>query len=111
MHCEKICSELHIPIYIEKVNLNLKTGDSVEENAREARYQALQKYIDKNSVLLTAHNLNDQAETFLLQALRGAVPKGLSAMPIQKKFGEGYLIRPLLLTPREEIEKYALENK
>lgn len=109
-HCEKICAELHIPIHIEKVDLNLKSGDSFEENAREARYSALQKYIDKNSILLTAHNLNDQAETFLLQALRGAGSKGLSAMPVKKKCGEGFLIRPLLSFSRDELEKYAREN-
>lgn len=107
-HCKKICAELNIPLAIEKVNLNLKPGDSLEENARNARYVALQKYIDKNSVLLTAHNANDQAETFLLQALRGAGPKGLSAMPVKKKLGNGFLIRPLLNFSRDELEKYAL---
>src|SRR3990167_7000297 len=107
---KKICAELNIPIAIQKVNLNLKPGDSLEENARNARYTALQKYVDKDSVLLTAHNANDQAETFLLQALRGAGPKGLSAMPIKKKLGDSFLIRPLLHFTREKLEKYAKEN-
>ncbi|EKD70439.1 MAG: tRNA(Ile)-lysidine synthetase, partial [uncultured bacterium] len=53
------------------------------------------------------HNLNDQAETFLLQALRGAGPKGLSAMPISKKIGLGKLIRPLLQYSRSDILIYA----
>lgn len=70
--------------YNRKITIDLKPGDSLEEKAREARYAILQKHIDKNSVLLTAHNANDQAETFLLQALRGAGPKGLSAMPLRK---------------------------
>lgn len=109
-HCKKICAELNIPIAIEKVDLNLKPGDSLEENARDARYISLRKYIDKNSVLLTAHNANDQAETFLLQALRGAGPKGLSAMPMKKKLGDSFLIRPLLNFSREQLEKYAREN-
>ena len=111
LHCKKICDDLGIPIAIETVDLNLKPGDSLEENARNARYAALHKYIDKNSVLLTAHNANDQAETFLLQALRGAGPKGLSAMPAKKRLGDGFLIRPLLSFSREKLEKYALENK
>ena len=111
LHCKKICAELNIPIAIQKVNLNLKPGDSLEENARNARYTALQKYVDKDSVLLTAHNANDQAETFLLQALRGAGPKGLSAMPFKKKLGNSFLIRPLLHFSRDALEKYARENK
>ncbi|MCX7124384.1 MAG: tRNA lysidine(34) synthetase TilS [Gammaproteobacteria bacterium] len=110
LHCEKTCNALNIPITIEKITIDLKPGDSLEEKAREARYAILQKHIYKNSVLLTAHNANDQAETFLLQALRGAGPKGLSAMPLRKKFGDSFLIRPLLNASRDEIEKYALEN-
>ena len=110
-HCKKTCNHLQISLTIEKINIHLKPGDSLEEQARNARYEILKKYIDKNSVLLTAHNLNDQAETFLLQALRGAGPKGLSAMPVKKKFGESFLIRPLLHISRDEIEIYAKEKK
>ncbi|EKD77022.1 MAG: tRNA(Ile)-lysidine synthetase [uncultured bacterium] len=110
-HCKKICGELNIPISVEKITLDLKPGDSLEEQARLARYAALRKYLDKDTVLLTAHNLNDQAETFLLQALRGAGSKGLSAMPDIKKFGNRVLIRPLLHFSREQLEQYALENK
>ncbi|MCX7120657.1 MAG: tRNA lysidine(34) synthetase TilS [Gammaproteobacteria bacterium] len=109
-HCAEICDALNIPIKIEKINIDLKPGDSLEEQARNARYAILQQHIDKNSVLLTAHNANDQAETFLLQALRGAGPKGLSAMPIKKKLGEGFLIRPLLHFTRDDLESYAKEN-
>lgn len=111
LHCEKICKALNIAIFIEKITLNLKPGDSLEEEARRARYDVLKKYIQNDTVLFTAHNLNDQAETFLLQALRGAGPKGLSAMPVKKKFGEGFLIRPLLSFSRDDLEQYARENQ
>ena len=100
-HCQAICDELWIPMVVEKITIHLKPGDSLEENARQARYTILEKYIDKTSVLLTAHHLNDQAETFLLQALRGAGPKGLSSMPVKKKLGRGFLIRPLSNYSRE----------
>ena len=109
-HCQKVCAELNIPIYVETINIELKPGDSLEEKAREARYDILKKYVDKNTAVLTAHNLNDQAETFLFQALRGAGTKGLSAMPMKKKLGEGFLVRPLLNTSRDDIEKYARDN-
>ena len=109
-HCEKTCKQLNIPIHIEKITLNLKPGDSLEEQARLARYAALKKYTDHKTILLTAHNLNDQAETFLLQALRGAGLKGLSAMPAVKKFGNSFLVRPLLSFSRDSLENYAREN-
>lgn len=111
MHCQKICDALTIPLIIEKISMACHPGDSLEENARNARYAALKQYIDKNSVLLTAHHLNDQAETFLLQALRGAGLKGLSAMPVEKKFGKGILRRPLLSFSREQLECYARNHR
>ncbi len=110
-HCKKICENLEIELMIEKITINLKAGDSLEEQARLARYKTFEKYIEKNSVLLTAHNLNDQAETFLLQALRGAGPKGLSAMPIEKKLGLGKLVRPLLSYSRADILEYAKKHQ
>lgn len=109
-HCEAICRELSIPFSAEKITLNLKPGDSLEEEARVARYAVLKKYVDANTVLLTAHTCNDQAETFLLQAMRGAGSKGLSAMPVKKKLGASYLIRPLLSLTRDALEIYAREN-
>ena len=110
-HCQSVCDALTIPIHIEKITLNLEPGDSLEEKAREARYAILKKYTDKNSVLLTAHHLNDQAETFLLQALRGAGSKGLSAMPVKKTWGASFLIRPLLNISRDALEKYANDHR
>lgn len=109
-HCQKVCHDLDLPITVETIKLALKPGDSLEEKARQARYDVLKKYVKKETVLLTAHNLNDQAETFLLQALRGAGPKGLSAMPVQKHFSEGVFLRPLLSFSRDALEKYAREN-
>ena len=106
-HCHTVCTALNIPIFIEKIKLQVKPRDSLEEIARDARYAIFKQYLAKNSVLLTAHHLNDQAETFLLQALRGAGPKGLSAMPVTKKWGEGILMRPLLSFSRDELAAYA----
>jgi tRNA(Ile)-lysidine synthase len=107
LHCEKTANTLHIPIVIESVTIDLQPGDSLEENARNVRYAILKKYVNDNAVLLTAHTMNDQAETFLLQALRGAGSKGLSAMPEKKRIGHGIQIRPLLHFSRQDLEKYA----
>lgn len=109
-HCEKTANALPIPIVIESVTIDLKPGDSLEENARNARYAILKKYVNDNAVLLTAHTMNDQAETFLLQALRGAGSKGLSAMPEKKRMGNSFQIRPLLHFSRSDLENYARDH-
>ncbi len=54
--------------------------------------------------LLTAHHREDQAETLLLQALRGAGVKGMSAMPVCRPFGSGWHVRPLLDVARSDLE-------
>ena len=82
-------------------------GRSPEEAARAARYAALETLVREDEVLLAAHHRDDQAETVLLQLLRGAGPGGLAGMPACARFGGGYLARPLLDTPRARIERYA----
>jgi len=62
------------------------------------------------SVLLTAHHQDDQAETLLLQMIRGAGVKGLAAMPMLKKENEVWHARPLLNTCRQQLLDYAREN-
>lgn len=99
-----------------KNNLNnnsnkLYNNLGLEAYAREARYNIFKKIINTdNKILLTAHHLNDQAETFILQLMRAAGPKGLSAMPDVKKFSYGYHIRPLLDYSRKELLNYAKQN-
>jgi tRNA(Ile)-lysidine synthase len=61
--------------------------------------------------MLTAHHQDDQAETFLLQLLRGAGVKGLSAMPEMKEFSQAKHARPLLTFSRAQLLQYAQEQK
>jgi tRNA(Ile)-lysidine synthase len=58
-------------------------------------------------LLLTAQHQDDQAETLLLQLLRGSGPGGLAAMPRLNRFGPGWLARPLLEFSRTELEVHA----
>ncbi len=110
VHCEQICQQLDVALDVIYVDAQKKSGQSPEESARIARYQALQENLNDNDCLLTAQHLNDQAETFLLQLFRTASAAGLSAMPAVRRFG-GYLhCRPLLNFSREEIERYAKDN-
>ncbi len=103
-HCEAVCRNLNIPIEIVRINAHPSIGQSPEDAARQARYAALAEGISPGGMLLTAHHQDDQAETVLLQLLRGSGPEGLSAMPICSEFSLGLHVRPLLDVSREEIE-------
>lgn len=106
-HVERFCFKNKIPLEVVKVEIKAK-GESIEAKAREARYEAFKKRIDKNSALLLAHHQDDQAETLLLQLFRGAGIKGLASMPQFCTFSKGFLFRPLLNYSRNEILAYAI---
>jgi tRNA(Ile)-lysidine synthase len=106
-HCAVQAEALKVPLILKQVDAKASKGQSQEAYAREARYEAFAEVIRDSEVLLTAHNLNDQAETVLLQMLRGAGVKGLAAMPEQRHFALGTLYRPLLGVSRQTIEEYA----
>ncbi len=110
-HCQHICFELDIPLTIIEVDARRKNGQSPEASARTARYQAFSQLLDKNECLLTAQHLDDQAETLLLQLLRGSGTKGLSAMPRVKPFSKGYLCRPILDYKKTDILEYAKQHQ
>jgi len=82
--------------------------ESIEAWAREQRYTALARLARRHGceVVLLAHHRRDQAETFLLQALRGAGTAGLSAMPRSVERNGVRWIRPWLHLSRDEIEAY-----
>jgi len=109
-HCQKICAELKVDLQIIKVEVKRSKGVSIEEAARDARYTALAKMLQENDGLITAHHADDQAETCLLQFLRGAGIKGLASMPAIINFAQGFLARPFLSVTRAEILNYAQKN-
>jgi tRNA(Ile)-lysidine synthase len=98
--CQVQCERLRVPLTVLTVNVEVRPGDSLEAAARDARYAALAADLAPGECLLTAHHTRDQAETLLLQALRGAGLKGLAAMPACRKFGPGWHVRPLLDVPQ-----------
>ena len=105
--CEKTCRELNIPLQIQKVIIDKKSGLGVEATARNARYAALNQ-ADFDFICLAQHQ-NDQAETLLLQLARGAGVKGLAGMAavdLQRR-----LLRPLLNVGRAALEAYAKQNQ
>lgn len=108
-HCRDYCRQQDIPFQSIPLSLQPVSGESTEALAREARYAAIQQLMQPGEVLLTAHHRDDQAETLLLNLLRGSGVRGLSAMPMIRPFGEGWLARPLLEISGADIEAYATE--
>jgi len=106
-HCRAICQHYAIPLIIKTVATKPAKGDSIEAFARQARYECIAPHIDNGSVFVSAHHQRDQAETLLLQLMRGAGHDGLKGMPVIKAFANGHYCRPLLHTPYRNIIDYA----
>lgn len=109
--CEQSANQHQFTYISHRVQLTPQAGESLENLARIERYGVFKNYIDAQSLLLTAHHQDDQAETFLLQCLRGAGVKGLSSMPVITSFAEGYHCRPLLHHAREDLEAYSKHHQ
>lgn len=109
-HCQQICENYGIAFKAIRVDLAEKSAQGFEAAAREARYKMFAQQMEPGDILLTAHHLDDQAETFLLQALRGAGINGLAAMPASKPFANGEHHRPLLAMTRQQLEEYAAQH-
>ncbi len=105
--CESLCEALGVPLSTIAVPVMAPAGVSIEAAARDARYAALGAQLRAGECLLTAHHGEDQAETLLLQALRGAGLKGLASMPVCRPFGAGWHLRPLLGVRRADLRKFA----
>lgn len=105
--CRATCRAEGIPFELARVDARSRPGQSPEEAARAARYLALRGFMAPGDTLLTAQHRDDQAETLLLQLLRGAGLAGLAAMPERAEFAPGFLARPLLAFSRRELHGYA----
>lgn len=112
--CEKDCAEYQIPFYTVSLNLSLHHQSNIEAIAREERYKVFQQYLHKEQFLVTAHHLDDQAETLLFRLIRGCGLHGVSAMSetrtLSKEAGN-QLIRPMLDLSKQAIEAYAKKNQ
>lgn len=86
------------------VSVDLSEGPSPEAKAREARYGALEQAVAGNESVLLGHTRNDQAETVLLNLIRGAGLRGLSGMPYQRT---SQMYRPFLDVTRDETRELA----
>jgi len=110
-HCEATARSLGVNFYAERVRIRRDAGESVEAAAREARYRALDVMGTRYGLaaLWLAHHADDQAETVLLQLLRGAGIAGLAAMAPQR-IDEAFAlqrVRPFLHLLRAQLQRYA----
>jgi tRNA(Ile)-lysidine synthase len=105
--CEKLCAKLSVPLDIHYIQLPKKKSLGIEGEARQLRYEKLLQ--SKSDLVVLGHHADDQAETFLLQLIRGAGVKGLSSMAHFDDTKK--LWRPLLKVSRSDIENYAKQHK
>ncbi len=115
--CRQLCAALDIDLFVKQVDAR-KTAQqydlSPEHGARKARYRAYQQIAKKwgATKLALGHHLDDQAETVLLNLLRGTQAKGLGGIPVRRPLCAGVeIVRPLLCVTRKEVETYLVQNK
>ena len=104
VHCQQICTTFNVPLIVEKVQV--EQTDGIEAGARQARYQAIARHLQADEILVTAHHLQDQTETFLLALKRGSGIQGLGAMQTQSIVYDLPVFRPLLSFSRQQLENH-----
>jgi tRNA(Ile)-lysidine synthase len=105
--CRRLCKRLGVPLTVKKVTV-AKRGDGLEAAARKARYAVFREI--RADLIALAHNRDDQAETVLMNLLRGAGPRGARGMLSKSSSHGKTFLRPLLDVPREDIVAYAREH-
>ncbi len=106
--CLRLCQSLGVPLSTTRLALSRAPQESIEALAREARHAALRSL--DCAVVALAHHADDQAETVLLQLLRGAGVAGLAAMP-EFDAGQPIFWRPLLACTRAQILEWAEQRR
>ncbi|HET7730284.1 MAG TPA: tRNA lysidine(34) synthetase TilS [Usitatibacter sp.] len=108
--CERFCANHGVPLTVEYVRVDPGSPLGIEAAARLARYAVYSARTE--SFLALAHHLDDQAETVLLQLLRGTGLKGIAAMPeLRPLRGTGVQVfRPLLDIPRARLLEHAQDR-
>ena len=112
MLVRETCQDRFIPYFIESFdteNYSKENKLSIQLAARKLRYDWFQELLSENQLdyLVTAHHLDDNVETFLINFVRGTGLEGLTGIPPQN----GNIVRPMLPFSREEIENYAQANQ
>jgi tRNA(Ile)-lysidine synthase len=112
---EDLCIHLDIPLHLHHANIPKRvaeTRETIEEAARNVRYEFFTSLLASGhaDAILTAHTLDDQAETVLMKLLRGAWTEGLSAIHPIVTLPKGKILRPFLQTRRTGIEAFLKQS-
>jgi tRNA(Ile)-lysidine synthase len=110
-HCRDLADGLDIDFTTRRVDVDPNSGSGLEAAARAARYKALAEHLRSGDWLLSAHHRDDQAETLLLNLMRGSGPAGIAGIGLINPFGHGWLVRPLIDVSRTALEEYAADAK
>jgi len=108
-HCRQLAADFGIDFMVEKVDVDTGSGSGLEAAARDARYKVLARHVQHDDWLLSAHHRDDQAETLLLNLMRGSGPAGLRGIGAINPFADGWLVRPLIDVSRAALQAYAVE--
>lgn len=111
-YVKEFCENIGVNCYIKRVDVQKESQEqkiSTELAGRNARYKFFEEIAKKEKAnkIATAHNANDNAETVLMNFMRGSGTSGLKGI---EKIRDGKFIRPIIECNRKEIEQYAEEN-
>ena len=115
VHCQKLCELLEVPLVVTHVNAHHRSGESPEDAARQARYQAYAQVLKTHwggtiHDIALAQHADDQVETLILALSRGAGLPGLSAMPVVAERGGLRIHRPWLNVPAHQLRDWLLQE-
>lgn len=109
IHCKDFANSIGVECVVETVTVE-NHGKGIEDGARQQRYRVFEHHLKRHDILLTAHNLGDQAETLLFRLFRGTGLRGLRGIQHNRKMGLGRVVRPLLEVAKANIQEYAVAN-
>ncbi len=112
LFCKTICDEISIPFYMLRKDVksySKKNKLSLEVAGRKIRYEFFEKISKSNKYdkIATAHNADDNAETVLLNLIKGTGIKGIAGIPVRRS----KIVRPILSLTKKEILDYLYENR
>ena len=105
--CKAFADGIGVDFVEMKVDVDVAGGQGTEAAARAARYDAFRAYLQAGDWLLSAHHQDDQAETLLLNLMRGSGPAGLAGIGELLPLGAAWLVRPMLDVSRACLRDYA----
>ena len=109
--CRAAVATLDVEFQSTRVKVEHAAGKGQEAAARDARYAALASFMSPGDWILSAHHQDDQAETLLLNLLRGSGPAGIAGIAAIRPFENGFLARPLLSFSQKSLRNYASSHE